>query len=215
MKKIKAVLFDFDGTLMDTNRIVLESWYHVYDTLGVPRDPDEKIVRTFGESLQDSLAAYFPGHDPEELLKVYRSYQQHHFRDLVHPFEGMPELIHELKDRGYKLAIVTSRLWQTLKNNCYDFRDEAYFDVIVDQNDTKAHKPDPEPCLIALRKLGVAADEAVMIGDAKYDTLCAKNAGVTSVLVAWSLACPPEKAVGDAKPDFIIEKPSDLLEILE
>ncbi|MBQ4234586.1 MAG: HAD-IA family hydrolase [Firmicutes bacterium] len=216
MAKIKAVLFDFDGTLMDTNQLILDSWYHVFDTYGMDRLPKEKITPTFGRELGASLKEFFPDHPEEETVRIYRSFQQQIFKDRVRLFDGMPELLEALISRGLRLAVVTSRLWQTLHNNSYDFKEEPLFEVIVSGEDITIPKPSPQPCQIALERLGIGPDEAIMIGDSAYDTLCARNAGVRSVLVGWSLACPPAAAKGtDYEPDYVIEKASDLLTLLD
>ncbi len=216
MGRIKAVLFDFDGTLMDTNQLILDSWNHVYDTYGLERPPKEHITPTFGKELGASLAEYFPDHDVKETLRVYRSFQALHFKDQVHLFEGMPELLAALKERGLRLAVVTSRVWQTLHNNHYDFREEPLFEIIVSGEDITMPKPSPQPCLIALERLGLGADEVLMIGDSAHDTLCARNAGVRSVLVGYSLACPPASVKGtESEPDYVIDRPSDLLALID
>ena len=74
MAKIKVVLFDFDGTLMDTNQLILDSWYHVFDTYGMDRLPKEKITPTFGRELGASLKEFFPDHPEEETVRIYRSF---------------------------------------------------------------------------------------------------------------------------------------------
>ncbi len=216
MGRIKAVLFDFDGTLMDTNRLILDSWYHVYDTYGLKRPPAEEITPTFGEELGQSLIRHFPDHSLEETIGVYRSYQSLRFKDEVGLFEGMRELLDALLARGIRLAIVSSRWWHTLKLNNFEFKEEKLFEVLVSGEDITEPKPSPQPCLIALERLGLNPSEVVMLGDSRLDTLCARNAGVRSVLVGWSLACPPEKAKGtEYEPDHVIEKPGDLLKLLD
>ena len=100
----------------------------------------------------------------------------------------MKELFAELRAKGYKLGMVTSRLRQTTSQGLEKYEINEYFDVVVTADDTKKHKPDPEPVYIALKKLGSAPQSSIMLGDTMYDILCAKNAGVKSVLVSWSEA---------------------------
>ena len=87
-------------------------------------------------------------------------------------------------------------------------------DCLVTCEDTDKHKPDPEPIRIALRKLGSEPAEAIMLGDTMYDILCARNAGVRSVLVGWQMALSEEEIKGPNGPDYIIKKPDDLFDIL-
>ena len=95
MGKFKGVLFDFDGTIMDTNEIILGSWRHVYQTL-FQRDPDYKeITWTFGEPLFDSMAHMFPDRDPNEMVELYREYQRHIYNKPIHMFPGIKEVFAE------------------------------------------------------------------------------------------------------------------------
>ena len=214
-KKIKAVLFDFDGTLMNTNDIIIGSWQHTFRCMEGKERPLDDIVRSFGEPLYETMEKYFPGEDPADMVAIYRKYQQEIYQEKIHMFPGMEALLAQLKERGYLLAIVTSRLWQTTSMGLYDFDIAHLFDAVVSAEDTPLHKPDPAPCLICLEKLGVQPEEALFVGDSKFDVLCAKNAGVPSVLVSWTLCVSPEEQEGLYKPDYLMDEPQDLLAILE
>jgi pyrophosphatase PpaX len=87
-------------------------------------------------------------------------------------------------------------------------------DCLVTCEDTDKHKPDPEPVRIALRKLSSSPSEAIMLGDSMFDILCARNAGVRSVLVGWQMALSEEDIKGPEGPDFLINKPEDLFSLL-
>jgi pyrophosphatase PpaX len=128
---------------------------------------------------------------------------------------GILDLLKELKARGYKTGIVTSRLRHTTEMGLQKYDMEQYFDTIVTCDDTDKHKPDPEPVEIALKRLGSKPEEAVMIGDSIFDILCARGAGVKSVLVSWALAISDGDKTGENEPDYIIDKAEDLLKILE
>ena len=213
-KKIKAVLFDFDGTIMDTNDIIIKSWQHTFRTVEGQERPIESITSSFGEPLSITMKNLFPGRDTEEMVNTYRSYQRHIYTDKIHMFPGITELIQELKARSYQLGIVTSRLWESTRQGLYKFDIAGMFDAVVSAEDTTVHKPDPTPCFICIEKLGIDADEAIFVGDSKFDVLCAKNAGVKSVLVGWSICVSEEEKEGIYKPDYYIEKPEELLGIL-
>ena len=214
MSKFKAVLFDFDGTIMDTNTIILKSWQHTFNTV-LGRDPvHEEIVATFGEPLEVTMGKLFPDRDTHEMVETYRNYQRHIYKDDITMFPGMKEVILELKARGYKVAIVTSRLWYSTRTGLYKFDIADLFDAVVSAEDTTIHKPDPTPCLLCLEKLGIAADEAIMVGDSKFDILCARNAGVKSVLVSWSITVNDEQRKVLA-PDYYITDAAQILDIVE
>ena len=214
MRKIKAVLFDFDGTIMDTNTIILKSWQHTFNTV-LGRDPvHEEIVATFGEPLDVTMAKLFPDRDTHEMVETYRNYQRHIYRDAITMFPGTKEVILELKNRGYLVGIVTSRLWSSTTQGLYKFDIADMFDAVVSAEDTTIHKPDPTPCLLCLEKLGVKPEEAIMVGDSKFDILCARNAGVKSVLVAWTISVNEEQRKTMAPEDYI-DDAMQLLDIVE
>lgn len=214
MKHYDTILFDFDGTVMNTNEVILRSWQHTFQTIENRQEDEAKIIETFGEPLEVTMRKFFPDMPVDEAVEIYRSYHRDNFGDLITVFPGMKELLAEVKRLGYKTGLVTSRLLHTTKQGLEKYGLEEYFDVVVTADDTKKHKPDPEPINIALAKLHSAPESSIMLGDTMFDLLCAKNAGVASVLVSWSLALQAGDDFGEAAPDHIIEKAEDLLELL-
>ena len=210
----KAVLFDFDGTIMDTNDIIIQSWQHTFRTIEGKERPIEEITPSFGEPLFVTMEKFFPGMNTEAMVQTYRDYQRKVYTEQIHMFPGIPEVIKALKDKGYLVAIVTSRLWNSTKQGLYKFDIAHMFDAVVSAEDTDVHKPDPAPCNICLEKLGVKPEEAIFVGDSRFDVLCAKNAGVQSVLVGWSVCVTDEQKDGIYKPDYFIDKPEELLDIV-
>jgi pyrophosphatase PpaX len=212
---INTILFDFDGTVMDTNRVIINSWQHTFRTLTGAERPEADIVASFGEILHDTAARFFPDVPVEETVEVYRSYHRANFGPMISVFPGVRELLDALKARGCTLAIVTSRLPATTAEGLEKYGLTDYFDLIVTCEDCTKFKPDPEPVRIALEKLGKKPEEALMVGDTRNDILCARGAGVRSVLVGWAVAVPEEERVGPDAPDYCIEEAGDLLAILE
>ena len=214
MNNIDTVLFDFVGTVMNTNQVILMSWQHTFKTIENRLEDEKKLIQTFGEPLEDTMRKFFPDVPVEEAIEIYRSYHRDNFGELISLFPGMKELFAELRAKGYKLGMVTSRLRQTTSQGLEKYEINEYFDVVVTADDTKKHKPDPEPVYIALKKLGSAPQSSIMLGDTMYDILCAKNAGVKSVLVSWSEALDADGNFGSDAPDYVIHKAEDLLELL-
>ncbi len=213
MSKLKAVLFDFDGTLMDTNELIIQSWQHVFRKVR-GHEADRNVIKsTFGEILWDTMRKFFPEEDPDEMIGIYREYQRYINEEPILMFPGMEELVSELRSLGVRMGIVTSRLWSSSSQGKYKFDVAHLFDAVVSAEDTDVHKPDPEPCLICLDKLGVSPEEAILIGDTKFDIECAKNAGVTSVLVGWSLT-GGDKLYEEFAPDYYVEDVEELRELL-
>jgi len=215
MTKINTVLFDFDGTIMDTNNVILQSWQHTFRTVEGKERPEQEIIETFGEPLYVTMEKVLPQIPVEEGVNIYRSYHYDNFADLIEVFPGILELLEKLKAKGYKTGIVTSRLRHTTESGLKKYDVVQYFDAIVTCDDTDKHKPDPEPVNIALERLGSKPEEALMVGDSMFDILCAKNAGVKAALVSWALAVSDADKYGENAPDYIIGKAEDLLDILK
>ncbi len=212
---IKYILFDFDGTLVNTNDVILASWQHTYKHyLGHEIDV-KHITQSFGEPLHVTIVRELPHIDPKESSEVYRAYQVEHADELVKIFPGIKETLQGLKEAGYTIGLVTSRAKESAVRYLTRFGIESYFDDMVTCEDTNVHKPDPQPLLLCLEKLGAKAEEALMIGDSQYDIRCATNAGVKSVLVGWRVTDDSTPYVEQAKEDYTIEEPMDLLDLLK
>jgi pyrophosphatase PpaX len=211
--KITTVLFDFDGTLIDTNEVIIQSFQYTFMQVLGKEMPVEEIIKTFGEPLALTMSKMLDI-PPEQAMEIYRSYHYKKFDELIRIFPGMLELVIELKQRGYKLAIVTSRLRNTTIQGLKKYNLESYFDYIVTADDTDKHKPDPAPIHIALEKLHAKPEEALMIGDSMFDILCAHNAGVKSVLVGWAIAVTEEDKTGPSRPTYIVERAEEIMSLL-
>ena len=214
---IDTVLFDFDGTIMDTNDVIIGSWQHVYRTLRGEEGDLDYILSTFGEPLEYSMMTSFPEVDVEESVRIYRDWHRERFLDMIKLFPGITEMLQEVKARGYKTGIASSRLRLTLEQGLDKYDLGKYFDAIVAVEDTENPKPAPDIVLKTLELLDAKPENAIMVGDSRLDILCARNAGVQSVLVAWSATLAGKTkedfAPGEA-PDHIIDKPGDLLGII-
>lgn len=217
MKK-PYIIFDFDGTLACTNDIIVESWQATFEHyLGyVPER--RKIEAMFGETIRYTIATNFPNETFDDVCGYYRAYQNAHSDGKVYVFDGIRELLDELHARGYKVGVATSRTGNSFWSYMKELGMEDDITVVVAAEDVSKHKPDPESVIVALEKLGGSADrpeEAIMIGDTKFDIGSAMNAGVDSVLVGWSHYVDEEdmKAAG-YEPTYRIAKPLDLLELI-
>lgn len=214
---IEAVIFDFDGTLMNTNKIVMESWQHTYRELTGSEGDREEILKTFGEPLEESMKAAFPQVPSEVSVGVYRDFHRDYFLDMIELFPGVEDMLERVRSLGYKTALATSRLRKTTYQGLDKYDAEKFFDVIVTVEDVDRHKPDPESILVTAGRLGVSPENALMVGDTRFDILCGRNAGSPTVLVGWSeaMSADSEEIPEDEKPDYIIERPADLITLLE
>lgn len=212
---INTILFDFDGTLVNTNKVIIESWQHTYRHFLGREESLERITACFGEPLLITMSREFPDVDPEESADVYRNYQKDHASDLVESFPGVEDLLGALKEKDYTLFIVTSRTRESAERYLKLLGIEDYFRGMISCDDTEIHKPHPEPIFCALRELGIDKSQAIMVGDSPFDIKCANNADVKSVMVGWGIVNGSSCPIEDWKADFEIENPLELLDVLE
>jgi pyrophosphatase PpaX len=227
----KYIIFDFDGTLANTNDIIIASWQATFEHYLGHTLPVREIEATFGEILVYTIGRMIPDAPVNEVVDFYRAYQDSHQQDYeVYVFDGVRELLERLRERGCLIGVGTSRtaysFWKYMKKLGMD----GYVDEVVTMNDVTSHKPDPETIDAVLIKMmahddglqdtdGVIPDSvreaALMIGDTKYDIGCANNACVDSVMVGWSHYVDEEAMLAEGyKPTYNIEKPEQLLEII-
>ena len=211
---IKTILFDFDGTVANTNRLIIDSWQHVFRTVHGKEADEADIKATFGEPLGISMVKNFPDMNPEDAIDMYRSHQKDIYEEMIEPFPGMAELLKGLKEKGYQVGIVTSRLRNSTMIGLRKFGLAETADCIVTCEDTDKHKPDPEPALIALEKLSAKAEETLMVGDSMFDIKCAHNAGMKAVMVGWAEAITEADLTGPDRPEYCITKAEALYDIL-
>ena len=212
---INTVLFDFDGTLVNTNDVIIASWQHTYMYYLGREESLEKITACFGEPLLLTMEREFPEVDPLESAEVYRNFQKENADELVKIFPGIKELLEILKTDGFRMGVVTSRTRESAQRYMDMFGIGDYFEEMVSCDDTDIHKPNPEPILLCLKKMGITAEEALMVGDSPFDIKCANNAGVKSVLVGWRITGDGQTLIDDAREDFTISEPSELVGVLK
>lgn len=212
---INTVLFDFDGTLVNTNDVIIASWQHTYMYYLGREESLEKITACFGEPLLLTMEREFPEVDPRESAEVYRNFQKENADELVKIFPGIKELLESLKTDGFRMGVVTSRTRESAQRYMDMFGIGDFFEEMVSCDDTEIHKPNPEPILLCLKKMGITAEEALMVGDSPFDIKCANNAGVKSVLVGWRITGDGQTLIDDAREDFTISEPSELVGVLK
>ena len=220
----KYIIWDFDGTLANTNEIIIASWQATLMHYLGHELPARDIEATFGETLVYTIPNFLPGIDVDEVIDFYREFQDsHHEVYNVRLFDGIRELLEELKSRGCLIGIGTSRTAYSLQNYMEELGIEHLVDVTVSMNDVTNHKPHPETAEVVLSKLTAlensacdnAKEAAIFIGDTKFDIGCANAAGIDSVLVGWSHYVDKESLAAEGYvPTYEIDRPSDLLRLI-
>lgn len=207
---IKGILFDLDGTLINTNNLIIDSFQYALKKHLNIEVPIEDIVTTFGEPLDEAMAK-FDKVNGDLLVSIYREYNETNHDKLATKFEGVEAGLRALKALGIKLAIVTSKRRTLADRGLKLINIHDYMDVIVTPEDTDNHKPQGEPAEKACQLLGILPEEAIMVGDSHNDILCGRNAGCGTCLVKYT-ALPMEKLM-EYKPDYVIDKIEDLVSI--
>lgn len=214
---IDTVVFDFDGTIMDTNNVIIQSWQHTFRTIKGREGDLDYIMSTFGEPLEYSMEKTFAEVPSEESVRIYREFHRAKFYDMIEIFPGIKEMLSEVKELGYKTGLATSRVKLTAYQGLEKYDLFKYFDEILTVEEVTKAKPDPEMLLTTLKKLGSSPETSAMTGDTRLDIGCANAAGATSILVGWSQALAgktKEDFTGNEIPDHIIETPADLITVI-
>ena len=210
--RFPVVLFDFDGTVIDSGSIIIASMRHATKMV-LGRDiPDEELGRAVGGSgLIEQMRLLAPDR-VDELVAVYRAHNEPLHADLAE-CAGMTDVLTTLKDEGRRLGVVTAKRRETVALAFSYLPLERFFDVVVGSDDTELHKPDPAPLVHALEQLGAERDDAVYVGDSPFDIRAAKAAGMHSVAVTWGRIHPRERLEAE-DPDTVVETAEELLAAL-
>jgi pyrophosphatase PpaX len=209
--RFPVVLFDFDGTIVDSAAMIRASFQHVFDTIGLELDP-ARLPELYRLGDLETQMRAVDATRVEELARIYRvrNAELHAGLEL---FPGMLALLETLHGEGRRLAIVTSKRRATVELALATLPLAPFFDAIVGADDVARHKPDPLPLLHALEALGAAPAEAVYVGDAPVDVEAARAAGVHAIAVTWGGLFPVAQTLA-AQPDGVAHTADELLALL-
>jgi pyrophosphatase PpaX len=210
--KTTTILFDLDGTLIDTNELIIQSFLHTLQHYYPDQYKREDVLPFMGPTLVETFGSMNPD-NIEEMIKTYRSFNISNHDLLVKEFEGVKETVIALKEKGYKIGIVTSKMSDVVMKGLKLTALDPYFEIIVALDHVEKAKPDPGPILMALEKLDSTPEETIMVGDNHHDIVGGQNAGVRTAAVAWSIK--GRHYLATFNPDYMLENMTDLLSILE
>ena len=213
MTRYDTLLFDLDGTLIDSVQLILDSYHHTLRVHGIPARSDEDWLRGVGTPLRVQFAEWNDGSGIlEELVATYRDYNLAHHDSMVTAYDGIPAMLKAVRGDGYRTALVTSKNRQGALRGLDLTGLTLYIEVLVCADDVVHPKPHPEPVLKALELLGAGPERAVFFGDSVHDMNSGRAAGVETAAVLWG---PFGRAdLEPSKPDHWIEKPGDILSFL-
>jgi pyrophosphatase PpaX len=206
------VLFDLDGTVVDSGAIILASLRHATQTVLGETIPDERLLATVGGSGLASQMRDFAPDRVEELVRVYSEHNAPLHAELA-ACDGMLDLLGDLKAEGRKLGIVTAKRRKTVQLAFDTLPLERLFDVVVAGDETERHKPHPEPLLRALAQLDARASTAAYVGDSPFDIQAAKAGGLTAIAATWGRIHDRDR-LEQEEPDHIVETPEELRGVL-
>jgi pyrophosphatase PpaX len=211
--RFPVVLFDLDGTLIDSGPIILASMQHsVRTVLGREIAVEELAATVGGQGLVSQMREL----DPERVDELVEAYRLHNepLHDTLETFDEVVSLLPLLRAEGRRLGVVTAKRHRTVGLAFDRFPELAsQLDVLVAYEDTERHKPDPDPVVEALRRLGATPAEAAYVGDSPFDIQAARSAGVFSVGVGWGGIHSDERLLAE-QPDAFVRSPQELLDVL-
>ena len=203
--KIKGVLFDLDGTLVNTTPLILESFRHTFKQFGMAVPSDSELVAGFGLPMRTAVTAYMPDEMADEFCDA---------DELIQGIDGVGETLSALKQSGIKMAVVTSKKRPAAIRDlgCYNLVE--YFDTIIACDDCAENKPLPGPSLMALERLGLNGADCLAVGDSPYDLQSARAAGCQTAAVRYT-SFDWNFILTEGKPDYVLNKMTDLLTLID
>lgn len=212
--KITTVIFDLDGTLLDTLEDLKTSVNYALAACGMPLRTLNEIRQFVGNGVRNLMIRAVPGGEEDPALeRAFEIFKQHygaHCDDATKAYDGIPELLQALKDAGYALAIVSNKIDPAVKD-----LNSRYFpqvDVAIGDQEGLARKPEPDSVFLALRRLGRKKEEAVYVGDSDVDLMTARNAGLPCISVLWGFRDRGFLTEHGAK--IFVEEPMEILQVL-
>lgn len=205
----RAILFDLDGTLINTVDLILKSFHHTTEVHGLPRVTDAEWLGMLGTPLRVQFRRFTENVDEiHELISTYVNYNLDHHDELIEHYPGVCDEVRSFHEEGFRLGVVTSKMHGSLERGLSIGGFDGLFEVLIGADDVINPKPHPEPVLMALKKLGIVAEAATFVGDSPYDLLSGRAAGVRVAAAMWG---PFRRGTLEPhNPDYWLESPADL-----
>jgi pyrophosphatase PpaX len=210
--RFETVLFDLDGTLIDSGDLILASFRHATRTVLGRTIPDAELMANVGGHGIQAQMREFDEERADELVRVYRDHNMGIYES-VRTFDGIEEQLERLRTEDRTLGIVTVKSRPTVEVTFSVLPLADYFETVVTGDDTELHKPHPAPLLMALDRLGAPPESAAYVGDSPFDIRAAKAAGMASIAVGWGGIHPRERLEAEA-PDVFVGEPGELSDVL-
>jgi pyrophosphatase PpaX len=213
MPQLQTALFDLDGTLIDSIRLILDSYHHTLTQHNLPARSDEEWLKGVGTPLHAQFSDWREAPEVlEAMIATYREYNLKHHDRMVTVYPGVVEAVREIKAAGIQTGLVTSKNRLGAVRGLKLVGLEALMDVLVCADEVTNHKPHPEPVEKAVELLGANPATTVYVGDSIHDMNSGREAGVRTAAALWG---PFGRAhLETAKPDYWLEAPEDLVRLM-
>ncbi len=214
MAQVEALLFDNDGTLVDTHDLILNSFRHTVKQVLGKDLPEEQLLAKVGQPLSVQMWDLSP--DPQvhdELCRVYREHNHRTHDESIKGFPGVAETLAQLKASGYKMGVVTSKMHKLAAHGLEVLGILDYFDVLIGADDCPLYKPDPTPIIFGAEQLGFAPDHCAYIGDSPFDMQAGNGAGCLTIAALWGMFSKSRLLA--AHPDLLCSSFPELPEVLK
>lgn len=214
MTRLTTFLFDLDGTLLDSVRLILDSYHHTHRVHGLPARSDQEWLAGLGTPLRVQFReSVGPGRTMEQLIETYREFNLSNHDAMASAYPDVVEVVRAVHARGIRFGLVTSKNQAGARRGLRLMGIEELFECVVGADDVVHPKPHAEPVLKALAAMQVGKEEAVYIGDSVHDMESGHAAGVRTAGVLWG---PFTRAdLERTKPEWWLERPEDLLALSE
>jgi pyrophosphatase PpaX len=212
MSKLTTALFDLDGTLIDSIRLILDSYHHTLNRHNLPARTDEEWLQGVGTPLHVQFSAWQGSPEVlEAMIATYRAFNLEHHDRMVTVYPGVLDAVREIKAAGVQTGLVTSKNRHGALRGLKLVGLEALMDVLVCADEVANPKPHPEPVEKAVALLGADPSTTVYVGDSIHDMHSGRAAGVRTAAALWG---PFKRSyLESAEPDYWLETPADLVEL--
>ena len=208
-KEIRGIVFDLDGTLIDSYQAIYLGFHHAYKQMGLPPLTYEEVRRVVGQGLNHTFRELLGEERVPQAITLFRQKYEEIFPAHTHLLPEVREVLESLHGRGIRLAVATNKLGRFSRAICEHFGMEKLFTVVVGDGDVSQNKPHPEMLCLAMEKMGTKKDQTLFVGDSVIDIQTAQNAGVR--VLAVPTGNTEREDLVKARPTVLLERFSDLL----